>query len=435
MMTQLSEVIVTASKRAQAQREVAGSVTAFSGSELTRMGAQSFQDYIGLAPGVIFEQATPGLSNVTIRGVGTATNGPDQGQGTTGIYLNDVPLTDPSFAVSIPDIDTFDLQRVEVLRGPQGALFGAATLGGAVNYIINPVRLDNFDVRVQSSVSGTQHSTAIGYAVKEALNLPIITDVLGVRITAVKRFDPGFLDNIGTGRTDSNSQDVEQFRVNTLWQVNQRVAVSFFSFYDSETSPDASYADPGLGQLKRDTTIPEFTDFITRINNLKVDADLDFATLTLSGAHTLKDQLSQSDFTTYFGPNASVASYPTTHMTSLEARLTSPSGGTFEWLAGVYHGDLHEYYPEPVIKNGQVLELITSDYVSKEISGFGELTYRFCDQWRATAGGRYYDISLQTESIFGAPESPATTAGREVGRGFSPKGSITFEPNKDFRDP
>jgi iron complex outermembrane recepter protein len=429
---QLSEIIVTASKRAQVQREVADSVTAFSGSDLTRMGAQSFQDYVGLAPGVVFEQATPGLSNVTIRGIGTATNGPDQGQGTTGIYLNDIPLTDPSYAVSIPDIDTFDLQRVEVLRGPQGTLFGAATLGGAINYIINPVNLDAFDARLESGVSGTQHSTDIGYAVKEALNLPIVTDVLGMRITAIKRFAPGFLDNIGTRQTDSNSHDEEQFRINTLWQVSQWVAVSFFSFYDSAKNPDASYAEPGLGKLRRNTTIPEFDDFITRINSLKFNADLDFATLTLSGAHILKDQLSQSDFTTYFGPNAAVESYPTTHMTSFEARLTSPNGRQFEWLAGVYHGDLHEYYPEPVIKNGQMLELITSDDASKETSGFGELTYRFSDQWRATAGGRYYDISLQTESIFGAPESPAITAGREVERGFSPKGSITFEPNSDF---
>src|SRR5882757_9910742 len=165
--TQLGNITVTASKRSQKQREVANSITAFSGNELRQMGAQSFEDYIGRAPGVIFDQATPGLSNVTIRGVGTTTSGPDQGQGTTGIYLNDIPLTDPSFGVSIPDIDTFDLQRVEVLRGPQGTLFGAATLGGAVNYIINPVDLDTYDARLESSVSGTRHSTTVGYTVKQ----------------------------------------------------------------------------------------------------------------------------------------------------------------------------------------------------------------------------------------------------------------------------
>jgi iron complex outermembrane recepter protein len=429
---QMGEIMVTAAKRAQNQREVADSVTAFGGNDLSRRGAQSFADYIGSAPGVIFEQSIPYFSNVTIRGVGTTTYGPDQGQATTGIYLNDIPLTDPSYAVSIPDIDTFDLQRVEVLRGPQGTLFGTATLGGAVNYIINPVSLDTFDARLESSVSGTEHSSDVGYTVKEALNLPIVTNVLGVRITAIKRFDPGYLDNIGTGQTDSNSNDVEQFRINSLWQINRTTSVSFFSFYDREESPDQSYGLPALGVLERDTTIPEYADFVTQINSLKVDAEFDFATLTLSGAHTQKSQSSQVDFTTYFGPNASVVQYPTTHMTTLEARLTSQNSGTFEWLVGLYHGALHEHAPEPVIKNGQVLDDDSTDYVSNETSEFGEATYRISDQWRATLGGRHYDIRLQTESIEGAPDAPQTSAGREEGRGFSPKGSITYEPSSDL---
>jgi iron complex outermembrane receptor protein len=429
---QMGEILVTASKRAQNQREVADSVTAFSDADLSGRGAQSFEDYIGCAPGVIFEQSIPYFSNVTIRGVGTTTYGPNQGQSTTGIYLNDIPLTDPSYAVSIPDIDTFDLQRVEVLRGPQGTMFGTATLGGAVNYVINPVDLENFGARLESSVSGTEHSSNVGYTAKEALNLPIVTNVLGLRITAIKRFDPGYLDNIGTGQKDSNSIDYEQFRINTLWQVNRRISVSFFSFYDTEESPDQSYAFPALGDLKRDTTIPEYVDFVTRIDRLKVDGDLDFSTLTLSGAHTEKSQSSQVDFTTYFGPGASTVQYPTTHMTSLEARLTSPNGGTFEWLVGAYHGNLHEYFPSPAIQNGQVLEDITADYVSDETSEFGEATYRFSDQWRATLGGRYYDISLQSESTSGASAAPQISAGREVGRGFSPKGSITYEPSSDL---
>jgi iron complex outermembrane receptor protein len=91
----LGEIIVTASKRTQNQREVADSVTAFGSNELSRRGAQSFEDYIGCAPGVIFQQAVPGLSNITIRGVETTPGVLDQGQTTTGIYLNDIPLTDP----------------------------------------------------------------------------------------------------------------------------------------------------------------------------------------------------------------------------------------------------------------------------------------------------------------------------------------------------
>jgi outer membrane receptor protein involved in Fe transport len=187
-----------------------------------------------------------------------------------------------------------------------------------------------------------------------------------------------------------------------------------------------------LGALKRDTTIPEYTNYLTRINSLKVDADLDFATLTLTGARTLKTQTSLADFTAYFGPGASEFSFPTTSLTTSEVRLTSPSGGRFEWLAGVYHGAIREDYPGPVNQNDQLIYIVTSDYVSNETSEFGEATYRFSDQWRATVGGRHYDISLQTESIIGVPPAPPVTEGRDVASGISPKGSLTYEPNGDF---
>ena len=429
---QLDEVIVTATRRAEKLREVADSVTAFGSDELNQLGAQSFGDYIGRAPGVIFEQGQPGLSNVTIRGVGTTTFSPDQGQSTTGIYLNDIPLTDPAYAVSIPDIDTFDLQRVEVLRGPQGTLFGAATLGGAINYIVTPVDLTAFDVRLEGGVSGTQHSTEVGYTAKEAINLPLIPDVFGIRITGIKRFDPGYLDNIGTGRTNANSHDDESYRINTLWQVNQKVSVSFLSFYDREESPDASNAYPVPNLLQRDTNVPEYTDFSTHLNSLKFDADLDFATLTLTGSRTQKNQTSQLDFTSAFGPGSVLGEYPVTSFTSSEARLTSPGGGRFEWLFGVYHGALHEYYPESIINGGQALFVVNSDYVSNETSEFGEATYRFSDHWRITFGGRHYDIALRTATIEGPPNATQTTAGPDVARGFSPEGTITYEPSKDF---
>ena len=181
----LDEVVVTASKRAEPLREVADSVTALTGGDLDSLGAQSFQDYIGRAPGAQFQGSTPGVSNVTIRGVGTATVNPDQGQATTGIYLNDVPLTDPGFAVSVPDFDVFDMQRVEVLRGPQGTLFGTATLGGAVDYIINPVSLHKYDIHVQTGVSKTVNASDAGYMAKIAVNVPLIDDVLGIRVTAI----------------------------------------------------------------------------------------------------------------------------------------------------------------------------------------------------------------------------------------------------------
>jgi outer membrane receptor protein involved in Fe transport len=129
----LSEVIVTATKRPEAARKISGSVSAVTGAQLEAIGANSFADYLTSTPGVVFNAAVPGESTVVIRGVST-TVGFDQGQGATGYFINDVPLTDPYFTVAIPDIDAFDVDNVTVLRGPQGTLFGSASLGGAVDY-------------------------------------------------------------------------------------------------------------------------------------------------------------------------------------------------------------------------------------------------------------------------------------------------------------
>jgi iron complex outermembrane receptor protein len=124
----LDEVVVTATKLGQPARTVAGSVEVTTGAQLDALGAQSFEDYLTLVPGVVFNAGAPGLSTAVIRGVSTTTN-LDQGQGTTGYFVNEVPLTDPNFAVAIPDIDTFDVDNVAVMRGPQGTLFGSASLG------------------------------------------------------------------------------------------------------------------------------------------------------------------------------------------------------------------------------------------------------------------------------------------------------------------
>ena len=127
------DIIITATKRPERARQVSGSVTAFSERQLEALGAESLADYITRTPGAVFNAAVPGDFTVIIRGISTTTS-IAQAQGTTGYFINEVPMTDPFYSAGIPDIDTFDVDNVTVLRGPQGTLFGSASLGGAVNY-------------------------------------------------------------------------------------------------------------------------------------------------------------------------------------------------------------------------------------------------------------------------------------------------------------
>jgi outer membrane receptor protein involved in Fe transport len=159
--TTVTEVVVTATKRPEAVRKISGAVTAFSGDQLEKLGAQDMSDYLTRTPGVVFDSSTPGWSTVVIRGVST-TNGIDQGQSTTGLFINDVPLTDPFYSIATPDIDAFDVNNVAILRGPQGTLFGSASLGGAVNYQAAAPVLGKFDAHLQASIEDVDHGGAGG---------------------------------------------------------------------------------------------------------------------------------------------------------------------------------------------------------------------------------------------------------------------------------
>jgi outer membrane receptor protein involved in Fe transport len=427
------DIIVTASKRDESLRSVSGSVSALTGANLDAIGAQGFKDYLQTLPGVQFQASVPGVSNVTMRGIGTASTYPDQGQATTGIYINDIPVTDPGFSLSVPDLDVFDVQRVEVLRGPQGTLYGAATLGGAVNYIYNPVSLTGFDAKAQASLSQSAYSSDLGYTAKLALNIPLINDVLGVRVAAIRRSDAGFTDNIGTGTKDSNYHRVWAFRGNVLLKLSDKFNLSYFGLYDQARNGDGFAIFPQLGDYVRDTAVNEPTTFSTQLHNVKLNGDLGFATLVVSLADLRKQQFSQYDASIFDGPGAYGHGTAKNHSQIAEIRLASAGSNKFDWLIGAYYDKTNEYYPSPEFVGSTPLTFFSVNYRSHEKSVFGEATYHFTDQFKLTLGGRYYNIDLATKTAVGVstPGQPLA-AGKQKGNGFSPKASLTYEPSKDF---
>ena len=212
------DIVVTATKRSEGVRQISGSVSAQTGAQLEAIGAQSFADYLTRTPGVVFNAAIPGLSTASIRGVSTTTN-IDQGQGTTGYFINDVPLTDPYFSVAVPDIDAFDVDNVTVLKGPQGTLFGSASLGGAINYQAATPNLDAFHAHVQGTITGMAHGNAGGSG-KVMLNVPIVPGKLAIRGVFYNRVDGGFIDNLGTGQKNANHTRTRGGRVLATWAID-----------------------------------------------------------------------------------------------------------------------------------------------------------------------------------------------------------------------
>ncbi|HVN76166.1 MAG TPA: TonB-dependent receptor [Thermoanaerobaculaceae bacterium] len=461
-------IIVTAGKREQEVREVAGSVTPVTSEVLETKGAESFADYLAAQPGVSFNASTPGISQINIRGVST-TAFIDQGQQTTGFYINEIPLTEPYFSVGLPDLDAFDVERVEVLRGPQGSLFGSATLGGAVHFITKPANPNATEARVELGSSSTTHADGLNYGAKAMVNVPLVANQLALRLVATTRDEPGYLDNVGVGVNGSTDLKVSGGRMTLDWRPTDRLHFVAFGMYSSTDNKDTPARYPALGEWQRDTKVLEPFKLETSVYSLRGEYFWDAASLTVNVAHTDKQQHLVSDVTPYFGslfgslvpyvygPQDAFAKGDT-----VEARLTSVSSGRLEWLVGVSYTHTKEDFPSYFTGPGvtQAIETIFSPIFGagigertapddiffraalpidgKEKAVFGEATYRLSDRWRITFGGRYFDTDILTTNIqsgllqfLSSGQVSLETSLPQHETKFTPKVSLSYEPNKD----
>ncbi|WP_164978617.1 TonB-dependent receptor [Pseudoxanthomonas composti] len=464
--TELDTITVTASKRDESIREVAGSVSAVTGQQLEDLGAQGLADYIQRTPGVVFNSYQPGVSHVVIRGIATSA-GNVQGQTTTGYFLNDVPLTEPGWTIVVPDVDAFDLNRVEVLRGPQGTLFGSASMGGAVNYIANVADAGAFDAAAEATVSQTRNAD-VGFGAKAMVNVPVKQDLLAFRAVAQYRDDPGYIDNLGTGKDGANTTQLAGGRFSVVLTPSQDTTLTWLSLLQNTDSDDNAYQIRGLGDLQRNTAIPEFTNTKVDVHSLRLDQNLGFADFTALLAYQKKQQDWRFDYTPIRSAyNADldldltnplyIDSGGESEGRSIELRLSNPSNGRFEWLLGGMffdtEKDLYEaigaqgaaaafdnsslYGPGAgavIAPDGQIFNAFTSRTHGSEAALFGEASVWFNPQWKLTAGGRLFRTRIRTTSVqegFSTyPGDPIVTPSSNEESGFNPKLSLSYTPNE-----
>jgi iron complex outermembrane recepter protein len=195
--TELAEVIVTATRRSESIQNVASSVTALTSGTLEDIKARDLNDFAGFVPGLSFASTGPSTNLLVIRGITTGS----QLSSATGVYLDDIPLgasTSNGVGYQSLNINAFDLNRIEVLNGPQGTLYGATSLGGTIRYIPNAPDLKNFDVDAGVEVSSTEHGH-INHAYTGMVNMPI-ADVAAVRIDGYQVYDSGYAKDPIYGR-------------------------------------------------------------------------------------------------------------------------------------------------------------------------------------------------------------------------------------------
>src|SRR5262245_45177824 len=248
----LEEIIVTASKRAESIQDVPLSIRALGDEELRRMGADSLEDYAGVTPGLQLT-GTRSNSQIIVRGVTTGPVNHDQTEikETVGVYLDETPIAVQRYS---PNLKLFDLERIEVLRGPQGTLYGAGSMAGAIRMITRKPQLDRFAAETRAMVSSTEDG-GMSDSFDGMVNMPLIEDVLGIRAVGFYRDVGGYIDNIAIGDDDSNSELSRGGRLAARWTPNEDLTVDSLVFFQQSDFRAISQYAAEAGEL--DTYVAE----------------------------------------------------------------------------------------------------------------------------------------------------------------------------------
>jgi iron complex outermembrane recepter protein len=444
--TQIAEIIVTATKRAENLQITPMSITALTAQDLSSIGAQSFEDFSSYLAGISFiDTGGPSHQQIIIRGINTGSSS----NATVGVLVDDVPFGSTGAKANggstTPDLDTFDLNRLEVLRGPQGTLYGALTMGGLIKYVPNAPDSHDFAAQVEAGASTVDHGSG-GYDVKGMLNVPLSADIAAMRIVAYHDDSVRFISNLGNNRTDSFGYAYDGGRVSFLLTPTETLKVTLAALVQHINQTDqpiedvnVTTHDPTYCDLCRST--PGLDRFKTQyeLYSAKVDWDTNVGTLTSITSYSKLHQFIRNDFSEFldsFIPIPQIAFNSDLvfdlNKTTQELRLTSPTAQRWEWLAGIYYDDERNTGPQNIyayaLPGGFVPPGLNPIYNAnapstyREYAGFGDLTYHLTEQFDVTGGLRY----SRNEQTFFESTSGAIAGPPESLSGSSSDNSVTY---------
>lgn len=458
----LQEIVVTAQKRQEKLINVPMAVTAITSDSIRSMHLIDFADLETQVPGLSVELEAPGLDKLTLRGENVGGVG-----STVTTYIDGVPFGSSNAlangSIAAGDFDTWDLQRVEVLRGPQGTLYGAGSEGGLIKYVTNPPDPTKFAAAFELGDEDVAHGqNALSY--KAMVNLPV-TGSAALRLDGFYTKLPGYIDDPQLGESDVNRGYQEGGRASFLVNVTDNLSIRLTAFGQllhtdgspqidvigapNPVAPPADQLQPDDGNYDQHRYIAEPAAFKYDIYSGELDWSLGWGTLTsiTSDGTTTENQLfdgTSADFAPGVtggelvesllppGTNAGAAETDDLYIKKFtqELRLASPAGQTFEWQLGAFYtresSTLAETIPSFIIPTLAPtglpsLENINLDALYREWSGFAQLTYHFNPAFDLSLGGRWSENKQsESESIGGLLVSPTQiTGGASTGTDFT----------------
>jgi len=468
-----SEIVVTATKRgAMSQQDVPFSIQAIGGADLERTNAQGLEDYIKLVPGLNTVSSGTGQSQIILRGINSTriTHAQPQAQGTTALYIDEVPISSTGFN---PDLNLFDLARVEVLRGPQGTLFGASSMSGAIRLITNEPNTERLEGRVNVFGAATVDG-APSYGTKGMINLPI-GENFAVRAVGYATRIGGVIDNVATGNRKNNYDKASTLggRISVAYKKDDLKVIGTIMHNDLGTDgrPDEyvrSTRPALLANITDERQTVKFYDdhYDDRMTIYNFLLDYNFGNVTLTSSTSYFDRLYKNTLDDTFRiitllpvsqadvPYVGFVNNTKTKTFVNETRLSSDSSGPLTWVTGFYYQKDEKSFisftdspgfdaalakrgipnsfafgttrPDQVFEGNKNVEL-------KQIALFGEVTYKIFDRLEATAGLRYFDykvnVDLQAAGISNRGRSSVVESFKEDG--FNKKAQLTYRLSKN----
>ncbi len=445
---QIDEIIVTASKRGPENlQNLPLSVQALSGDKLDAIGANDFDDFFRLIPGLsVFDQG-PGDKRYILRGVNAT------GAGTVGLYLDEVVITGENAQDGggrQPDIKLFDIDRVEVLKGPQGTTFGSSSLSGTIRYITNKPNLTEPELNLNATLRHIDGADLSGQ-VEAAVNLPLVENQLAVRLAALHLDEDGFIDN----RFDDgvNSDTTSAARLSLLYSPTDRLAINLMTmFQDLETDGPAYFNRldgdgtplPALNQA--DLSANPFTDDTT-IHNLTAEYSSDYGTFTGTLSRLDRETVFNRDASAVVGPFSVITQPKDREVDSYEIRFASVWDSPLQALVGFFAQDEERFFQSRIFPSDPVTGKFTEvagfsldrnvRTSVEEQAFFAELSADISDTLTLTGGIRWFEIDVDEVATALQGFSGAPGGGRGPDLKFSEddtigKLNLSYQVNADL---
>jgi iron complex outermembrane receptor protein len=485
----LEEIVVTAEKRSENLQEVPLSIAAYSGQSLAELGVEDFSSLAARIPGVTLNSAGPGQSSYSIRGVASVGgNSP-----TTGLYIDETPIL-PSGgdgASASIDPDLFDLARVEVLRGPQGTLYGASSMGGTVRFITNQPNLNQTEGAARGEGSYTEHGS--GNARLDAMyNIPLVTDRVALRMVGTYKNLSGFIDReIGVWAPNPNAAPppfppypvspaqpraiVRNVNGEQLYSARAVLKVALTDAFTVTPSvwmqnlemrglpnydiPTGQSGAP-LVQARPFNLSEAYSDRFV-LSNVTMSYELGWGNLLSTTSYMVRRENTPDDETEALEVTIPQGTFVpsvysptiTTHEFTEEMRVAfNPAGGRLSGVVGAYFNNTNRHYyvnyltpnyaalfansyTTSVLLSGATLSDLNysqhGDYSPRQSAVFTELNYAVTSRWKATAGLRWYDLEYNAVRYEDGWSNggPTLSAGAAKSTGLNPKAELSYHPS------